>query len=424
MSDFTNKKIVLGVTGGIAAYKSIEVLRLLSKQGARVQVVMTRSATEFVSPLTFQALSGRSVRSELFDRDAEAGMGHIELARWADLIVIAPASANTLAKISHGMADDLLSTLCLATAAPLLLAPAMNQHMWHQSVTQNNIAQLRRHYPASVVCGPAQGEQACGDSGLGRMEEAQIIVQSCARLLRENGADTGLLTGKRVVITAGPTIEDIDPVRYLSNRSSGKMGYAIATAARNAGAEVVLVSGPVALEPPDKVELHPVRNALQMHDTVMRLVKGADVFIATAAVADYRPKETKANKIKKTQASLTLEFIKNPDILAEVAALADRPLTIGFAAETHDLESYAIAKLQAKNLDMIAANKVGTDEGFEQDYNQLQLFFSQRWNKENTPKSAHASNSKNLAYASKKQLAGQLVEEVALLLNRMKEDME
>jgi len=423
MSVFTNKRIILGVSGGIAAYKSAELLRLLIKQGAKVQVVMTQSAQEFVSALTFQALSGRTVRSAIFDLDAEAGMGHIELARWADLVLIAPASANSMAKIAHGLADDLLSTLCLATPAPILIAPAMNQQMWHQPATQNNIVILN-NYQSVSFCGPAEGEQACGDTGPGRMAEPQVILECCAQQLNGSQLGSGLLTGKRVVVTAGPTIEDIDPVRYISNRSSGKMGYAIAQAAREQGAEVVLVSGPVALSVPENIETHRVRSAVQMHEAVLQLVNKADVFIATAAVADYRPVQKIDKKIKKNNANLTIELVKNPDILSDVAALPDKPLTIGFAAETNDLESYAKEKLQRKNLDMIAANQVSDSEGFEKDHNELQLFFSDSWSKKLAPTDTEAIVSKKLPFASKQQLARELITEISLLLNSIEEDME
>lgn len=407
MTVFKNKKIILGVCGGIAAYKSAELVRLLIKQGAQVQVVMTQAALEFVGALTFQALSGRQVRSALFDIDAEAGMGHIELARWADLILIAPATANSIAKIAHGMADDLLSTLCLASKAPLLIAPAMNQQMWHSEATQKNIEILLSRTGVSL-CGPGEGEQACGDIGVGRMKEPAELLSCCANQLasivtNNDLSDPHLLEGKRVLITAGPTIEDIDPVRYVSNRSSGKMGYAIAQAAQQYGAEVLLISGPVALDAPDSIELIRVRSAQQMHDAVFQVIDDIDIFIATAAVADYRPVEKVLNKIKKNTDTLTIELVKNPDILADVAALEDKPMTIGFAAETNDLEKYALDKLQRKNLDMIAANKVGETQGFEADNNELHLFW-------------HNDGYKKLPYASKKQLARQLIDEIVLSL--------
>jgi len=408
MSAFKNnsKNIVLGVCGGIAAYKSAELVRLLMKQGAQVQVVMTQSAKEFVAPLTFQALSGRPVRSVLFDLDAEAGMGHIELARWADLIVIAPATANTIAKIAHGMADDLLTTLCLATKAPLLIAPAMNQQMWRNEAIRENIDTLSQRQTVSF-CGPDDGEQACGDTGPGRMAEPENILNHCASLFSQD-VKQKCLKDKRILVTAGPTIEDIDPVRYLSNRSSGKMGYAIAQAALDEGAKVFLVTGPTALDAPENVELFQVRSAQQMHDKVFQLINSIDVFIATAAVADYRPVKKITEKIKKNAASLTIELVKNPDILSDVAALANKPISIGFAAETNDVDSYALDKLQRKNLDMIAANKVGETEGFEGDNNALHLFWYKQTDKTQI-------NSKKLAYTSKKQLAKQLIDEIVLL---------
>lgn len=424
MSVFKNKNIILGVCGGIAAYKSAELVRLMTRQGAQVQVVMTQSAKEFMGPLTFQALSGREVRSELFDLNAEAGMGHIELARWADLIVIAPATANTLAKIAHGIADNLLVTLCLATKAPLLVAPAMNQQMWRNESTQMNIELLSRRQ-AIYLCGPAEGEQACGDTGPGRMAEPDNILKSCGSLLKScteshESAHKGLrLKGKQVLITAGPTIEDIDPVRYISNRSSGKMGYAIAQAALDEGAKVILVSGPTALDAPQNAELFLVRSARQMYDTVFQRIDSVDIFIATAAVADYRPIKKIDKKIKKNADKLTIELVKNPDILKDVAALLNKPVSIGFAAETNDIESYALDKLQRKNLDMIAANKVGETEGFEGDNNELHLFWRPRVHKRRVHKrKAHKKteiSSKKLPYASKKQLAEQLIDEIVLL---------
>ncbi len=411
MSVVKNKNIIVGVCGGIAAYKSAELVRLLIKQGAQVQVVMTHSGKEFVTPLTFQALSGREVRSALFDLDAEAGMGHIELARWTDLILIAPATANAIAKIAHGMADDLLTTLCLATKAPLLIAPAMNQQMWRNEATQENIKCLSRRRAVSF-CGPAEGEQACGDIGPGRMEEPDSLLNSCLSLL-SSAAKTDYkkqrLKGKCVLITAGPTIEDIDPVRFLSNRSSGKMGYAITQAALNEGADVILVSGPSALNAPENAELFLVRSAQQMHDKVMNLIDSVDIFIATAAVADYRPVKKFATKIKKNTDQLTIELVKNPDILTDVAALPNKPVSIGFAAETNDVESHALDKLQRKNLDMIAANKVGETQGFEADNNELHLYWRTGLDKKTGIKS------KKLAYASKKQLAEQLIDEIVLL---------
>ncbi len=420
MTVFTDKNIILGVCGGIAAYKSAELVRLLVKQGANVQVIMTAAAQDFIAPMTFQALSGNPVRSELFDHNAEAGMGHIELARWADMILIAPATANTIAKLSQGIADNLLTTVCLASAAPLMIAPAMNQQMWLSDVNQENIQRFKNR-PLVSLAGPAQGEQACGDNGPGRMEEAQTIVQECAQLLQdmlqqqiEKQVLSGLLDGQRLLITAGPTIEDIDPVRYITNRSSGKMGFAIAEAALEAGAEVVLVSGPVALSAPEKVVCYEVRSALQMHEAVFKQLDNVDIFIATAAVADYRVEDIATQKIKKTRDSFTLQLIKNPDILADVSALADKPFTVGFAAETSELEKYAVDKLQRKNLDMIAANQVGIDtdgqpKGFDVDSNELRLFFK-------TPEDF--IKQKKIPEMSKQQLARELIREIARQYNK------
>ena len=405
MLSLSNKKIILAVTGGIAAYKSALLLRLLIKQGAEVRVVMTDSAREFVSPLTFQALSAEMVRNDLFDSNAEAGMGHIELAQWADLIIIAPATANTIAKIAHGLADNLLTTICLASRAPLLIAPAMNQQMWHHPMTQENIKKLAALADISF-CGPAQGEQACGDTGPGRMEEVQTILQVCIDYLQERSLRSNILSGKTVLITAGPTYEDIDPVRYVTNRSSGKMGYAIAQAALDAGAKVILVSGPVSIDAPQNIKVYKVRSAEQMHECVFSLIDSSDIFIATAAVADYRPSIKQSQKIKKNNNNLTIELVKNPDILAQVAALEHRPTCIGFAAETNDVENYAIDKLKRKRLDMIVANHVGDDRGFEKDVNELSLFWHQD----------EKIQTRQLALASKKLLAKQLIKQISLNL--------
>ncbi len=416
MSDLKDKNIVLGVSGGIAAYKSAELVRLLIKQGAQVQVVMTRSAEEFVKPLTFQALSGRAVRGELFDLGAEAGMGHIELARWADLILIAPATANTIAKITHGIADNLLTTVCMASKAHLMIAPAMNQQMWFHEAVQENIQTLSQRQ-AVTLCGPAAGEQACGDTGPGRMEEPAQLLKHCISLLKPNQRLSGEgLRGKRILVTAGPTLEDIDPVRYMSNRSSGKMGYAIVQAAINEGAHVILVSGPTALAVPDKAECIMARSALEMHDKVFESIASVDIFIATAAVADYRPVNKMDQKIKKNNDTLMIELIKNPDILADVAALPDKPFCIGFAAETNDVESYALDKLKRKDLDMIVANKVGESRsgqntGFEGDNNELNLYWNGLLDKTEL-------KVKKLPYASKDQLARQLIDEIVLLFTQ------
>jgi len=359
-----DKRILLGVSGGIAAYKAAELARALVGAGAEVQVVMTAAATEFVGPLTFQALTGRPVRSALFDAAHEAAMGHIELARWADLILIAPASANTLARLANGLADDLLSTLCLASPAPIAVAPAMNQQMWRHPATAENISRLLAR--GVRVWGPEAGEQACGDVGPGRLREPTDLLADVQRLLLG-----GRLSGIKALVTAGPTREPLDPVRYLGNRSSGKMGYAVAAALAAEGADVTLVSGPVNLVTPHGVRRVMVETAQQMHDVVMANVADCALFVASAAVADYRPASAAGQKIKKHADALQVKLVRNPDILAEVAALPDAPFTVGFAAETERLTEYAEAKRRAKGIDMIAANKVGDGLGFEVDRNAL-----------------------------------------------------
>jgi len=367
MSSMAGKRVLLGVTGGIAAYKAPDLVRRLRDRGADVRVVMTASATRFVTPLTFQAVSGHEVRSELWDPAAEAAMGHIELARWADLVLIAPATADFLARLAGGHADDLLTTLCVATAAPIHAAPAMNRQMWASAATRANVATLRER--GVVLHGPGSGDQACGEVGEGRMLEPLEIVAAL-----EAAAPAGRLAGCRWVITAGPTREPLDPVRYLTNRSSGKMGYAVAAAAARAGAEVVLVTGPVSLEPPAGVEVVRVETAREMREAVFAALPGADTFVAAAAVADYRPNAVADRKIKKSDAALSVDLVPNPDILAEVAAAPDRPLVVGFAAETNDVEANALKKLEAKGLDLIAANRVGADCGFDADDNALVVF--------------------------------------------------
>ena len=363
------KRILLGVTGGIAAYKSPDVVRRLTERGAEVQVVMTTGAREFVAPLTFQAVSGREVRSDLWDESAERAMSHIELARWADLILIAPATADFIAHLAHGLADNLLTTICLASSAPVAVAPAMNRQMWANPATQANIAQLRGR--GVHVFGPDSGSQACGEVGEGRMMEPADIASSVFAVLPADGP----LKGRKVMITAGPTRERIDPVRFISNRSSGKMGYAVAQAARDRGADVVLVSGPVSLCTPPGVRRIDVESAAQMHEAVMLEVPGTDIFIATAAVADYRPATPADLKIKKVTDKLELQMERTIDILAAVAQRRDRPYTVGFAAETNNVEEHARLKLTRKNLDLIAANEVGDNKVFEQDDNQLVLLW-------------------------------------------------
>ncbi len=363
------KRIILGVTGGVAAYKSPELVRRLAEQGAQVQVVMTAAAQRFVTATTFQAVSGRPVRTDLWDPEAEASMGHIELARWADLIVVAPASADFLARLATGLADDLLTTLCLATDARIVVAPAMNRLMWSNAATQANQALLLDR--GVEVVGPAEGDQACGEVGPGRMVEVDEIVR-----LIEAGAETSaVLEGLAVMVTAGPTREAIDPVRYITNRSSGKMGFAVARAAADAGARVLLVSGPVALGTPRGVERLDVETAEQMYRVVHEHLEGIDIFIGAAAVSDYRPGKVHRQKIKKTAKSLSLDLDKCPDILASVAQREKRPFTVGFAAETEKVEENALAKLNRKQLDLIAANEVGDSLGFDCDDNALIVFW-------------------------------------------------
>ncbi len=393
MSALNNKKILLGVSGGIAAYKAAEFCRLLGKQGAQVRVVMTDGAREFIHPLTFQALTGHRVYSEIFEADADNAMDHIELARWADVFIIAPATANTIAALAHGESGNLLLTLALASSCPLVVAPAMNQHMMLNQATEDNLKLLAQR--GVYQWGPAAGEQACGDVGPGRMLEPAELVEQAIHLM-----SPGPLKGVRVMITAGPTREAIDPVRYLSNRSSGKMGYAIAEAAREAGAEVTLVSGPVCLSPPAGVERLSCNSALEMHQQVMSAIHSQQIFIACAAVADYRVSHIAEDKIKKTEDSLSLQLVKNPDILADVAALSKAPFCVGFAAETQQLEEYALGKLERKKLDMIAANRVDDSaSGFEVDDNALSVFWKN--GREDLPKQP------------KRILARQLIELVA-----------
>lgn len=370
MGSLAGKQVLLGVSGGIAAYKAPDLVRRLRDQGAEVRVVMTPAAARFVTPLTFQAVSGHPVRDSLWDDAAEAAMGHIELARWADLVLVAPATADFLARLAAGMADDLLTTLCLATAAPLCVAPAMNRLMWANAATQDNVARLQGR--GVRVLGPAEGAQACGETGAGRMLEPVEIV---AALQGEAAAADGALAGRKVLVTAGPTREALDPVRYLTNRSSGKMGYAVARAALEAGAEVVLVSGPVDLPPPPGARVIRVETAAQMRAAVQGELAATDVFIAAAAVADYRPAQVAERKIKKQADEMQLELLRNPDILAEVAAAQPRPFVVGFAAETDNVEANARKKLEGKRLDMIAANRVGADCGFDREDNALRVLW-------------------------------------------------
>jgi phosphopantothenoylcysteine decarboxylase/phosphopantothenate--cysteine ligase len=389
-----NRRILLGVSGGIAAYKSCELVRRLRDLGAEVRVVMTESATHFVGAATFQALSGQPVRVSLWDESAEAAMGHIELARWAERILIAPASADLIARLAHGQANDLLSTLCLASAAPLYVAPAMNQQMWAHPAVQANIGLLRQR--GAQLLGPAAGEQACGDIGSGRMLEPLELRDALAASFGD-----GALAGLKVVVSAGPTFEDIDPVRFIGNRSSGRMGFAVAGAAAQAGAAVTLVAGPVSLATPAGVTRRiDVRSTAQMHAAVLQSAAEADIYIGAAAVGDYRPAQVAERKLKKQAgADLVLQLAENPDILASLSAQPGHPFLVGFAAETHDVAAYAREKLQRKGLDMIAANRVGDGLGFEAADNALSLYW--------------ADGESELPRAPKGELARQLVAAIA-----------
>ena len=395
MQDLQGKRIVVGITGGIAAYKTIELIRLLRKAKAEVRAVLTPAAAEFVTPLTLQAVSGNAVSQSLLDPQAELAMGHIELAKWVDVIVIAPASADFIARLHAGMANDLLSTICLATAAPILLAPAMNQQMYRQTVTQQNLGNLRER--GILFVGPNSGEQACGDVGFGRMSEPTEIYTA----LLAHFDSRRDLTQLSVTITAGPTREAIDPVRYISNHSSGKMGFAIAEAFAKRGAQVTLISGPVNLPTPSQVKRINVTSAQEMYRQAMQSAVENQLFIGCAAVADYRVEQIAEQKIKKTgdNDELTLKLVKNPDIIASVAELTEkRPFTVGFAAETQNIEQYAKDKLQRKNLDMICANDVSGGQVFNADQNALHWFWR--------------NGEKRLPLADKTKLAEALVNEV------------
>ena len=397
MERFSDQRIILGVTGGIAAYKSAELIRLLTAEGATVRVVMTQSATAFVTPLTFQALSGNPVHTELLDADQENAMGHIHLARWADRILVAPATANFIAKIRLGGADDLLSALCLAADVPLWIAPAMNRGMWENPATQENIRCLEER--GVGILGPDQGAQACGEHGYGRMLEPVAICDELASCIVAK-----TLSGIAILVTAGPTREAIDPVRYLTNRSSGKMGFAIARAAAEAGASVKLITGPVALAEPNVDQVVHVESASQMYDHVIACAADYDIYIGAAAVSDYAPVVVENEKIKKDSDQLKLSLEKTKDILAEVAAMDAGPFTVGFAAETDNLEDYALKKLEAKSLDMIAANWVGRKgHGFDAETNALQVFWR--------------GGSQLLELAAKRILARRLIE---LVVDRFK----
>lgn len=388
----TNKCILLGVTGSIAAYKSAELVRRLREVGAIVRVAMTENAKRFITPLTMQAVSGFPVHDELFDLHAEAAMGHIELARWADCVVIAPATADFIAHLAHGNADDLLTTLCLATSAPIALAPAMNQGMWKHTFTQENLQVLKQKN--IHVLGTAVGSQACGDIGPGRMLEPADIIEKVSAIFK-----TGLLSGLSVLITAGPTHEAIDPIRFITNGSSGKMGYALAAAAREAGANVTLISGPVSLPKPLHIEFEPVVSALEMYEAVMRKISEYDIFFSVAAVGDYRCEPVATEKIHKKEPVLQLQLERNPDIVSAVGKLKERPFVVGFAAETENLVQQARKKREEKNMDMIVANRVGENLGMGAEENEVTVIWP--------------GNEVNLPCTSKRKLARQLIALIA-----------
>ncbi|MCD9499433.1 bifunctional phosphopantothenoylcysteine decarboxylase/phosphopantothenate--cysteine ligase CoaBC [Photobacterium carnosum] len=398
MQTLAGKKILLGISGGIAAYKCAELTRRLIERGAQVQVVMTKAAQEFITPLTMQAVSGNPVSSSLLDPSAEASMSHIELAKWADLVLLAPATADLIARISAGMGNDLLSTLCLATDAPIAVAPAMNQQMYRNVATQENLATLQRR--GLMLWGPASGEQACGDVGPGRMLEPMQLVHHCEDFFQQPD-----LSELNIVITAGPTREAIDPVRYLSNYSSGKMGFAIAAAAAKRGANVTLISGPVNLTTPAGVTRININSAVEMQQAALACAVKNEIFIACAAVADFRPAQVAEQKMKKQPGNeeMVIQLVKNPDIVASIAALTEqRPFTVGFAAETQDVEHYARGKLTTKNLDLICANDVSVQgQGFNSDTNALHLYWP--------------NGDKALPLATKADLGQQLVTEIVAL---------
>lgn len=419
MQSLQNKRLLLGITGGIAAYKSPDLVRRLRDAGADVKVVMTRGACEFITPLTLQAVSGNRVHADLLDADAEAAMGHIELARWADAILVAPATSDALARFAIGRADDLLTTLLRASDAPVLVAPAMNQAMWRDVATQENYQTLQQR--GYQFIGPAEGAQACGDTGAGRMSEPLEIAQRAADLF-----ESGLLAGQHLLITAGPTREALDPVRYLSNFSTGKMGFALARAAVEAGAKVTLVAGPVALETPPHVERIDIVSARDMMEAVQQHLPQSSLFIASAAVADFRPVSAQGSKIKKTASEdrMTLDMVKNPDILAHVAASENAPFTVGFAAETNDVIKHAGEKMQRKGINMIIANDVSRDDiGFGADANEVVVLFNQALAKSpinSADKNANVQSPEQtmIEKCDKQQLARRLI---ALIANNMAE---
>jgi phosphopantothenoylcysteine decarboxylase/phosphopantothenate--cysteine ligase len=392
-----SKKLVLGVSGGIAAYKTPELVRRLRERDFDVRVVMTRSANEFVTETTLQAVSGNPVRQNLWDKEAEAAMGHIELARWADLVLIAPATAEIMSRLAAGAATDLLTTLCLATRAPVVIAPAMNNVMWlHAAVQENRQKLLDR---GVRILGPEEGDQACGETGPGRMMQPDGIVAALTTPVAVTAAERPLLYGKTVMVTAGPTRESIDPVRFISNRSSGKMGYALAAAAREAGARVSLVSGPVNITAPDGVDLVHVESAKDMFAATHKRIDDVDIFISAAAVADYQPATAETRKIKKSASNMSIDLVRSPDILASVAKLENGPFTVGFAAETNNLREYATGKLEDKKLHMIVANKVGNNEGFDVDANAVDVYWR--------------DGERSFALAAKSQLAHNLMRLIA-----------
>jgi phosphopantothenoylcysteine decarboxylase/phosphopantothenate--cysteine ligase len=388
--------ILLGISGGIAAYKTPDLVRRLGERGADVQIVMTNSAQEFVTETALQAVSGRSIRSNLWDKEAEAAMSHIELARWADIVLIAPATAEIIARLASGAAADLLTTICLATEAPIVIAPAMNRVMWANPAVQANRDTLAAR--GVRILGPEHGSQACGETGEGRMLDPTAIAELVCGPSFASG-DSGSLAGKTVLITAGPTREPIDPVRFITNRSSGKMGYAMAAAAAQQGAKVVLISGPTSIDAPAGATVQYVLTAQEMFDATHAQVQGADIFIATAAVSDYRPAAESAQKIKKTQESISLELVRSPDILASVAALESPPFSVGFAAETENLRENALQKLHNKKLNMIVANLVTEGRGFDSDNNSVDVYWQ--------------GGEQSFATASKTQLSHSLIKLIA-----------
>lgn len=392
-----NKRILLGVTGSIAAYKSADLVRRLREAGAIVRVAMSENAKRFITPLTMQAVSGFPVHEELFDVHAEAAMGHIELARWADVVLVAPATADFMVRLANGNADDLLTTLCLATQAPIAIAPAMNQGMWKNTLTQENLQALKQKNVH--IFGPAEGSQACGDVGMGRMLEPIHIVEKLSALFA-----TGALAGVTVLVTAGPTHEAIDPVRFISNGSSGKMGYALAEAAREAGAYVTIISGPVSIPTPAHIECIPVVSAVEMHDAVMRKIADCDIFLAVAAVSDYRSEKIAEQKIHKDAAEVQLKLERNPDIVASVGQLANKPFIVGFAAETEDVIAQARAKRKRKNMDMIIANDVSSGMGGD----------------DNAVTVVSAADEVAIPSTSKRKLARQLIALIANEFNKRK----